>query len=184
MRCGFLLPRGSRKPREPLVDVGLLVAVQPAGHASPEDPPVDFALHLVAVGQAAGVDAARLLDAEIVARDSRSRGAGRSRTDSASGSRTPGSSCARRPRPGTRRPSGGWRRAARLFLPSPMVCSSLAGSFLGRDGRFRGGREHRLDQLQRRLQRLLADHRRGLALHGLRPPPACAARTAGASGCR
>ena len=67
MRCGFLLPRGSRKRREALVDIGLLIAVEAAGHASPEDPPIDFALHLVAVGEAGRVDAAGLLDAEIVA---------------------------------------------------------------------------------------------------------------------
>ena len=64
----LLVAARQQEAGEPLVDVRLLVAVQAARHASPEDPPVDFALHLVAVGQAGGVDAARLLDAEIVAR--------------------------------------------------------------------------------------------------------------------
>ena len=63
----LLVAARQQEAGEPLVDVGLLVAIEAAGHASPEDPPVDFALHLVAVRQAGGVNAARLLDAEIVA---------------------------------------------------------------------------------------------------------------------
>ena len=66
-RCGFLVPRGSRMRREALEDVGLLIAVEAAGDAAPEDPPIDFVLHLIGERQAGGVDAARLLDAEIVA---------------------------------------------------------------------------------------------------------------------
>ena len=39
-------------------DVGLLIAVEAAGNAAAEDPPLDFALHLIAVSDAAGIDAA------------------------------------------------------------------------------------------------------------------------------
>src|SRR5262249_35071367 len=49
-----------------LIDIGLLIAIETAGDAAPEDPPVDLALHLIAMHQARCVDTARLLDAEIV----------------------------------------------------------------------------------------------------------------------
>src|SRR5207248_4017567 len=63
----FLVAARQQKAGNALVDIGLLIAVQSARHASPKDPPLYFALHLVAIGEARRVDAARLLDAEIVA---------------------------------------------------------------------------------------------------------------------
>src|SRR5207245_8647781 len=56
-----------QKRRDALVEVRLLIAIQATGDAAPEDPPVDFALHLVGVLQAAVVNPARLLHSEIVA---------------------------------------------------------------------------------------------------------------------
>ena len=53
--------------REALEDIALLIAVQAAGDAAAEDPPIDFVLHLIAEGEPAGIDAASLFDAEIVA---------------------------------------------------------------------------------------------------------------------
>ena len=62
--CFFCL---AEERREALEDIGLLIAIEATRNAAPEDPPIDFVLHLVAELQAASVDAARLLDAEIVA---------------------------------------------------------------------------------------------------------------------
>src|SRR5205807_2616157 len=50
-----------------LVQIRLLIAIEPAGDAAPEDPPLDLALHLVRELQSGGVDTTRLLDAKIVA---------------------------------------------------------------------------------------------------------------------
>ena len=102
-----------------------------------------------------GVDAARLLDAEIVAGISEAG-------PQAEAAQIQPADLVRRAllaavgdRPETRRPAGGWRRAASELRPSPMVCSSLRGQFLRRDRRLRRRRETACDQLQRLLQRLL-----------------------------
>ena len=58
---------GSRNGSRRCTISDLLIAVEAAGEASPEDPPVDFVLHLIGEVRAAGVDAAHLLDAEFVA---------------------------------------------------------------------------------------------------------------------
>ena len=47
MRGGFLPCFGSSVCERRWIDVGLLIAIEAAGNASPEDPPLDFALHLV-----------------------------------------------------------------------------------------------------------------------------------------
>ncbi len=59
---------GQQNGREPLKDVGLLIAVEAARNAAAKNPPIDFALHLIAEGESGGVDAAGLLDAKVVAR--------------------------------------------------------------------------------------------------------------------
>src|SRR5262245_22922 len=64
----FLLAARQQKARDPLINVGLLIPIHAPGNASPEGPPIELALHLIAVGEAGGVDAAGLLDAEVVAR--------------------------------------------------------------------------------------------------------------------
>ena len=60
---GYMIASGG----EALEQVGLLILVQPSSHAPAENPPLDFVLHLVGERQPFGIDAACLLDAEIVA---------------------------------------------------------------------------------------------------------------------
>jgi hypothetical protein len=50
-----------------LVDVGLLIAIESTGDTSPEDPPFDLRLHLIAEREAAGVNAASLFNPQLVA---------------------------------------------------------------------------------------------------------------------
>src|SRR5471030_2623489 len=69
----FLVAARQQEAGDALVNIRLLIAVQPARHASPKDPPFHFALHLVAMGKPYRVDAARLLNAEIVARIAEAR---------------------------------------------------------------------------------------------------------------
>ena len=64
---GFLALLRQQRLGEPLEDVGLLIAIEAARDAAPEDPPLDLGFDAVREPQAGGVDAARLLDAEIVA---------------------------------------------------------------------------------------------------------------------
>ncbi len=168
---------------EPLVDIGLLVAIEPAGHASPEDPPIDLALHLVAVRQAGGVDAARLLDAEIVA------GIAEAGAQAEAAEIEPADFEGRallapvgRGR-GRRRPSAGWRRAASEFLPSPMVCSSFAGSSSGATGDFAVGEKTAAISSSDAFSACSLTTAAALRSAGF-AAPACAARTAAASGCR
>ena len=80
-RSRLLLIRGRFGParqqhrRKPLENIDLLILVQSARDAAPKDPPIDLVLHLIGELKSAGVDAAGLLDAEIVAREIRSRDA-------------------------------------------------------------------------------------------------------------
>ncbi len=63
-----LCSSGQQCWRKPLEHIGLLISIQPARHASPENPPLDLVLHLVGELQAAGVDPPSLFDAKVVAR--------------------------------------------------------------------------------------------------------------------
>ncbi len=67
MRCGFLPGFGKQEGQQALHDIDLLVAIQPAGEAAPEDPPVDFVLGLIGELRPRRVNAADLFDAEFVA---------------------------------------------------------------------------------------------------------------------
>ena len=69
----LLVASWQQETRQALVHIGLLVAIETSGDAAPEDPPIDFALHLVRIRDATRVEAARLFDAEIVARVAEAR---------------------------------------------------------------------------------------------------------------
>ena len=63
----------ANEPRILLVDIHLLVAIQPARDPSPKDPPLDLALHLIAVLQPRSKHTARLLDSEFIAGETEPR---------------------------------------------------------------------------------------------------------------
>ena len=67
MRCSFFARPGNQERQQALHDVDLLIAIQAAGEASPEDPPIDLVLRLIAELRARRVDAPHLLDAVFVA---------------------------------------------------------------------------------------------------------------------
>src|SRR5262245_26094078 len=72
VHSGRLRPARKQSWRKPLKNVSLLILVQPAGDATPEDPPLDFVLNLIAEQQPARINSPSLLNTEVVARKSES----------------------------------------------------------------------------------------------------------------
>ena len=119
MRCGFLAGLGQQERQQALHDIDLLIAIQAAGEASPEDPPVDFVLRLIAELRARRRKCGGPVRCGIRRRCSRSRGADRSRRDSASGLRAPRCVCGFRSVRGRHRRGGARHRPARSCGPGP-----------------------------------------------------------------
>ena len=179
-RCGRLRPARQQRGRKPLEHVGLLILVQPAGDAAPENPPLDFVLHLIRELQARRIDAPRLLDAEIVARESEAGTQAEAAQIQPAQLHARRCACGRRPVPACCRRACGSPTSGQEFRPSASACSSFAGSCSGVERVFD---ERRRDQRFGRGQRFVADHRRR-PRRASAPPPLCAARTATASDAR
>ena len=158
-RCGFVPAFRQKHGQQTLHDIGLLVAIETAGEASPEDPPVDFVLRLVAELQAAGVDAARLLDAEIVA-DEAEAGA---KTEAAEIEPADLVGCAASARVGEFEEDVGQtpcHSTGQELRPSPRAASRWAGSSSGAIGALR---ERCANQFAGGVDGFGADHGSGFA---------------------
>jgi hypothetical protein len=72
-RGAFLSPFGRILVGDALIDIRLLVAVEAPGDAAPEDPPLNFRLHLIAEREAGGIDPPGLFNPEFVAGEAGTR---------------------------------------------------------------------------------------------------------------
>ena len=178
----FLARLRQQRLRQALEDVGLLIAIQAARNAAPQDPPLNLRFDVVRETQTGRVDAPRLLDTEIIA------GIAEARPQAEAAQIQPACFVARRLVRGRQRIRASSRRvagssaAATSCCPSASVCSSLLGSSSGADDAF--GSERGLRSVRERsviaVSLITAAGRGGL----LRSAPPCVVRTEGASGVR
>ena len=147
VEAAFVLLLRQKNRREALEDIGLLIAIEAARDAAAENPPIDFALDLIAEGETARVDAARLFNAEIIAGKAEAGAQAEAgevepaylvRRDSCGGRRRAREACRRK---------RGWSRAARKS-PDAERLFETRRKLLGREA-FASFAENLGDQLLR-----------------------------------